>query len=75
MTSIEELIELVKNDYSEMVAVFKDVARIGLDAEPGEADIRKFLIFDGHRFEIMIFGKYWTAFIDGQELTYTTEPL
>lgn len=67
--SIPELIELVKKDPEELVAVFKDVARIGLHVEHAGDEIRKCLIFDGHRFEIAIFGKYWTAFIDNEELT------
>lgn len=72
--NIPELIELVKTDHAEMVALFKDVAVKGIPIE-SDIGVRKVLVFDGHRFEILICGEYWTAFIDGKELTYTTEPL
>ena len=70
--TIPDLIELIKKDPEEMVAVFKDVAEKGLkgsgiDSLAGVP--HRFLLLDGHRFDVLIFDGHWCAFIDGEEVT------
>ena len=68
MSSIEQLIVEMKTDPVLTADVFKDVVTKGMDLKVTGEPPRKYLILDGHRFEVLVVENSWTAWVDGEEV-------